>query len=249
MYDEAKLAFEEYVKNYDMNNPLIKSKYIHTYKVVELMAELSFRLNLNNEELELAQVIGLLHDIARFEQVKRFNNLSDIKTSFDHATEAGIYLFDNNHIRDFIKTNKYDSIIKAAIINHNKLEIDNSLNDKELMYTKMIRDMDKIDIYRVLSTNMEIEFDIDKVTKEVLKEFSLEHIIDISNVKSKSDVVITYLAFVFDINYNESYDILVDIDNFDLYLSTINVNENSEKIFRKLKEVCFDKINRGVDKK
>ena len=40
MYEKAQLAFENYMKNYDLTNPLISLKYKHTYKVVELMSEL-----------------------------------------------------------------------------------------------------------------------------------------------------------------------------------------------------------------
>ena len=55
------------------------------------------------------------------------------------------------------------------------------------------------------------------------------------------------MAFIYDFNFNESYDILVDTDNFDLYLSVVEVSEDSEKLWKKLRELCFDKINRGVD--
>ena len=57
------------------------------------------------------------------------------------------------------------------------------------------------------------------------------------------------LAFIFDINFDESFDILVNTDNFDLFLSTIEVEKNSEKLWKKLKEICFDQINQGVGDK
>ena len=77
MYEEAKLAFENYISNYDLNDDLIRLKYYHTYKVVDLMAEIAYRFNLDKEHLELAKIIGLLHDIGRFEQIKKFNIISD----------------------------------------------------------------------------------------------------------------------------------------------------------------------------
>ena len=55
------------------------------------------------------------------------------------------------------------------------------------------------------------------------------------------------LAFIYDINFDESLDILVETDNFDLFLSTIEVEENSEKLWKKLREISLDKINRGVE--
>lgn len=246
MYEYAKLAFERYMGNYDLTSDLINFKYKHTYKVVSLMAELAFRLNLNEQELELAQVIGLLHDIGRFEQIKIFNDLSDIKTNMDHADAACYYLFDEGHIRDFVVDDKYDNIIKKAIKNHNKYLIADDMTDEELLFLKMIRDMDKVDIFRVLALKNHEVFKADEVSSEVLKEFSLNHEINNHLIKSETDKTVSRLAFVFDINFNESFDILVQTDNFDFYLSMVDVASDSEKLWKKLREVCFDKINSGV---
>lgn len=246
MYEYAKLAFERYMGNYDLTSDLINFKYKHTYKVVSLMAELAFRLNLNEQELELAQVIGLLHDIGRFEQIKIFNDLSDIKTNMDHADAACYYLFDEGHIRDFVVDDKYDNIIKKAIKNHNKYLIADDMTDEELLFSKMIRDMDKVDIFRVLALKNHEVFKADEVSSEVLKEFSLNHEINNHLIKSETDKTVSRLAFVFDINFNESFDILVQTDNFDFYLSMVDVASDSEKLWKKLREVCFDKINSGV---
>lgn len=247
MYEKARLAFENYMSNYDLNNDLIKLKYYHTYKVVDLMAELAYRLDFDKEHLELAKIIGLLHDIGRFEQIKKFNMISAKATNTDHGTESCIYLFDNRHIREFIKNDKYDSIIKKAIYNHNKLKIEDGLGSEELMYSKMIRDMDKVDIFRVLATNYVNSFNANQVTEEVLKNFSLHESINNDLVKTDTDKIISHLSFIFDINYDESLDILVSTDNFDLYLATVDVDSNSEKLWKKLREICFDTINKGVN--
>lgn len=249
MYERAKQAFEDYIHNYDRNNQLIQSKYYHTYQVVELMAELAFRLDLDKEKIELAKVIGLLHDIGRFEQIKKFNIIDDLKTDMDHAEESCIYLFGQGHIRDFIEEDQYDSIIEKAVRNHNKFEIERKLTKEELLFSKMIRDMDKVDIYRVLAVDFKEEFKASEVGEEVLREFKKEKSISNQLVKSSSDSTLSTLAFLFDMNFNESFDILVEKDNFDLYLSTVEVAEDSEKLWKKIREVCFDKINRGIERK
>ena len=114
-------AFDSYTKQFDMTNRITVLKYNHSYRVSKLSNMLASSLNLNNQDVELATLIGLIHDIGRFEQIKKFNIISDKVTNTDHANESCVYLFDNGHIRDFIKDNKYDSIILKAIINHNKL--------------------------------------------------------------------------------------------------------------------------------
>ena len=111
----------------------------------------------------------------------------------------------------------------------------------------MIRDMDKVDVFHQLAINYSYLFKADEVTEKVLKDFNDEKGIDTKDKKSKTDDIIQTLAFIHDINFNESFDILVETDNFDLFLSMIEVDENSEKLWKKIRELCFDKINRGVD--
>lgn len=245
-FETCKKAFEDYVSNYDKKEENIALKYYHSYAVSELMAELAFRLKLSEEELAVAKIIGLLHDIGRFEQWKKYHSFSD--TNVDHAEESCTYLFEEGHIRDFVPSDKYDFIIEQAIRYHNKLSFP-KMNKKEELFTKMIRDMDKVDIYKQMAIHSNQVFDCEKISKEALENFKEERLLKkVRDKKYESDKILVQLAFLFDINFNESFDILVETDNFDLYLSTIEVMENSEKLWRKLREICFDKINRGVTK-
>lgn len=244
-FNKAKQAFEKYIDTYNRQDKQINLKYIHTYKVVELIGELAFRLNLDKEEMELARLIGLLHDIGRFEQIRKYDQIDDVKTNMDHAQESCIYLFDEGHIRDFIDETKYDEIIKKAILNHNKLEIE-TMDEKSLLFSKMIRDVDKIDIFRSMAINYEMEFKSDDITEKVLKQFSEKKTVDIKLIKNTSDKTIQTLSLIYDINFDESFDILVETDNFDLFLGMIEVEKNSEKLWKKLRELTFDKINKGI---
>ena len=244
MLEQAVNKFNEYIKKFDNSNKDIKLKYNHSLAVMNLMKELAFRLNLSKEEIELAGLIGLLHDIGRFYQLEKYDSYSDL--NIDHAECGADYLFKNENIRNFIEDNKYDNIIEQAIRNHNKLRINENLKDEELLFSKMVRDMDKVDIYKQMAVNFDVTFKADEITEQILKDFKDEKQADSRFRKSVSDGILTKLSYIFDINFNESFDILVETDNFDLYLSSIGVEENSEKLWKKVKELCFDKINRGV---
>lgn len=245
-FEKCREAFEEYISNYDLKDKDISLKYHHSYAVSELMAELAFQLNLSKEEIVLAKIIGLLHDIGRFEQLKHYHSYSDANSN--HADCSCTYLFEQDHIRDFIEDVTYDSIIQKAIRYHNKYELQ-KLKEKELLFAKMIRDMDKVDIYKQVAIHYTMTFDVNEVSENVLKQFEQSVLIDRKYITKKSDGVIEMLAFIFDINFNESYDILVSTDNFDLFLSTVEVMPNSEKLWKKLREICFDRINQGVGEK
>ena len=70
----AKTEFEHYLDGYDRNDDKVHLKIVHTYGVTEYSRQIAERLNLPDEDRELAQLIGLLHDIGRFEQLKRFDS-------------------------------------------------------------------------------------------------------------------------------------------------------------------------------
>ena len=139
----AEKEFIKYTENYDLSNENIERKQLHSIRVMKLSTQIAKSLNLSEDETDLATLIGLLHDIARFEQYSQYKTYEDVH-SFDHG-DYGVKIL-NKDIRKYIETEKYDNIIKTAIKNHNKLKIEEGLSEKELLFSKIIRDADKIDI-------------------------------------------------------------------------------------------------------
>ncbi len=242
----AKMRFDEYVSNFDMSNKMIKDKYYHTYRVCELSKDIAKSLNLNEEDTSLAYLIALLHDIGRFLQAKDYNTFNDLK-SVDHAYLGYKILFEEGLIRNFIDDDFYDDIIKKSILNHNKYEIQNDLNDRELLHSKIIRDIDKLDIiYNVVNLN-QISFKDDDsfISCDVKEKFKCEKSIIKSPNNTKNDSLLIMLAFVFDLNFNFSYEYykkhdLVNkmyskINNKDLFKEYIDILNNY--IERKMKYV------------
>lgn len=242
-YEYAKQAFDQYYEFYKDLNHDISHKYEHSFRVAQLMEVIAKRLGYLESDVILAKIIGLLHDLGRFEQLKQTQSFNDQK--FDHARYAVTYLFELGHIQDFVTTRKYDTIIKEAIDCHNKYELDPKLHEESLPFCKMIRDADKIDIYEVCALYYEDTFD-GEISPEVEKEFQEEHPIHKSKVKTNSDSVLQMMAYVYDFNYDESFDMLVETDNFGFWLSNIEVKPKAEEEFRKLVGQCYQKIERGV---
>ena len=94
---KAKKVFDDYVKNYNSNDEKIKLKIDHTYRVSDLCEKIALSLGMNNEDVDIAWLTGLLHDIGRFEQVKRYGTFNDPK-SVDHAKLGSSILFSEGKI-------------------------------------------------------------------------------------------------------------------------------------------------------
>ena len=234
--DKAKKAFDNYVSKYDMSNKLIYLKYYHTYRTVDQSLNIVKSLNLNEEDSDIAYLIALLHDFGRFEQIKKYNTFSDIK-SIDHANLACTLLFEKGMIRDFIEDAKYDEIIRKAIYFHNKYSIDESLTERELMHAKIIRDADKLDIVYNITNLDQVDFnDDDSIISDNVKESYKNRIsVKMNKNNTKNDALLIMFAFVFDLNYdysfryykensiiNKMYDKLKNKDNFKEYVEILN---------------------------
>mgnify|MGYP001127006209 CR=1 FL=1 len=76
-FEKSQESFKEYLKDYDLENGSIKLKIRHTYEVVKKSEYIATGLELDKENIELAKIIALLHDIGRFEQIKEFNEFDD----------------------------------------------------------------------------------------------------------------------------------------------------------------------------
>lgn len=248
--EKAKVAFKKYVKNYDINNKKINLKIAHIERTSSISRKIAEKLNLNEEEVKLAELIGLLHDVGRFEQVKRYNTFVD-KISINHAKLGAEILFEENKIRDFIEDNKYDEIIKIAILNHNKSPKDlNYLNEKEELYSKIIRDADKIDIMYILTFEEKqvawekADVENDKITDEIYREFFEDNCINYKNIKTSADILVANFAYIFDFNYNFSLEIIKNENYLTRIYNRFNFkdNETNERI-KKIYEYAIEYMN------
>src|SRR5699024_106281 len=97
----AENEFLQYTKKFDLNNPNIDRKVYHSIRVSRISKEIAKDLNLSDEEIDLAMLIGILHDIGRFEQFTVYKTYNDLK-SIDHGRLGVDILTENNYIRKYI---------------------------------------------------------------------------------------------------------------------------------------------------
>lgn len=250
--NKAKKTFDEYVKNYNPQDPKILLKINHIKRVANNSKDLAIKLNLSQEDIELAELIGLLHDIGRFEQIKIYNTFNDVK-SVNHAQLGIKILFDDGLIRSFIENASYDNIIKKAILNHNKNRIEEGLSKQELLHAKIIRDSDKTDIFNVLNIeDFETCYETQDMSKEIAtpeiyREFMEEHSINYKNRKSAADLLICHFAYVFDYNFKFGLEILNKKGYLDKLYEKFNFkDENTKKMLEEVYLTAKNYVNEMI---
>ena len=217
--------------------------------------DIATKLKLSKEDIELAELIGLLHDIGRFEELKITKELNSVR--FDHASHGVKMLFEKGMIRDFIADNQYDEIIKIAIDNHSRLAIEDGLDERILLHSKIIRDADKLDNYRVKKDeSIEAIFpkrvksieDMENATlsDKVFETIQNKQCVDIHDRVTPLDYWVCILAFTFDLNFDVTYKIVKDNNYIDILIDRFHYKDTVTK--RRI-EIIRNIINEFVNEK
>ena len=244
--DKAIKTFEKYLEQFNRDNPNINFKIKHTYRVVALAKEMAKRLNLNEEDKELIMLIGLLHDIGRFYQLKLNDSFSDFL--FDHATYGVKYLFDEGHIKDFVSNDNNNEIIKNAIYYHNRYTTEiPKFDERTKMFADLIRDIDKIDIYYVVYLKNNTIFSKDEISSSYLDDFFNKKLVRKIPEEKKSDNLVGLCGFIYDFNYVESLELLKEKGYLDLLFSSVKVLDNKD-LFLEIKQNVYNEMNRRLKK-
>ncbi|MCI8272627.1 MAG: HD domain-containing protein [Clostridia bacterium] len=194
--------FNEFIKRYDLKNEMIGLKVAHMIRVMKVNMKFAEFQGLGNEDIELAGIIGLLHDIGRFVQIERYGTFIDYK-SIDHCQAGVNLLFKDGFIAYFVKDDKYYHIIERAIKNHGQFEIEPGLDEHTLLHCQLIRDSDKTDIFEVmLQENPDTVFDGDyirnaNINEKVKEDFFNNRMINKVDVKTVFDDYVRKVAFIF----------------------------------------------------
>lgn len=240
-YHYAKEIFENYLDGYDRENDKVKLKIVHTYGVVAQSTEIARRMGLSEEDRELARIIALLHDIGRFEQVRRFDSF--MPDTMDHASYGVEMLFGEaqgcppHMIRQFVEEDTWDDIIRAAIAKHSDFVLEGISDERTLLHAKIIRDADKLDNCRVklvddFETFMDAtaeETGASVISPKVRADALSGRSILSADRQTPMDYWVSYLAYFYDLNFRESLDIVAEKDYVRRLIHRISYSDSETK--------------------
>ena len=246
--EEAKIEFLKYAKNYINLGNMITLKINHTFRVMDLCSEIATKLDLNEQDVKIAELCGLLHDIARFEQWRKYQTFADLK-SIDHGDLGVEILKENNFIRKFNQDENLDDLIFKTIKNHNKYKIEEGLSEREKLFCCIVRDADKLDILYLYTTG-EINLDLND---EDFSDITYNNLINEKTISredktTKADNLSISLGFVYDFNFKESYQILKDKDYLNKEINIYQNKTKNKQLIKKLGNVR-EVINHYIDRR
>lgn len=225
--------FNQYVKTFDFKEEKIRNKFHHTYRVVEYAEKIAESIGAGIFKTKLC---ALFHDIGRFNQWKNYQTFID-GNSVDHG-DLG-YQVINEEFSDIPNKN----LVLFTTKNHNKLTIDENNDSEAELYTKIVRDADKLDIMiEQLNKITDNKFDLkEELVNSILKNEMVKN----EYIESEVDDMLRLLCFVFDINFKYTIKYLLDkkiIENKIHLLECYIENDNLEKIKNHLLEYMNKRV-------
>lgn len=240
--ENANIEFDKYVSQFNPNEGRIKLKIDHIKRVAIMSKKIAQNLHLSDEQIKLAELIGLFHDIGRFKQAELYNTFND-RISVNHAELSVKVLFDENLIDNFKVEEKYKKIIRLAVINHNRNKIEDNLNEEEMLFAKIIRDADKLDIYYTIceydfpSIFWYPDFNSGPISDLMMNDFIANHFVNYSNIKSNSDQILIFYAYIFDFYFNFSLIFLKEKQYLDRFANRIYDNFTNATVKQQVKQI------------
>lgn len=236
--------FEKYVNIYDLTKEKIILKKNHSIRVMNLCVKYAKKLGFNDEDISLAKVIGLLHDIGRFEQLKEFNSFDD--SNIDHADLGVKILFEEGLIKNFWSNKEDYELIEFAIKNHNKMKIEKTTNERYLKFAKLIRDIDKMDIIYLLGYLSELDTkpSNDLINPKIINSIKNHELSNYKDIKNINDSIALKFAYTYDINYDECLEEFKQ--NLYYFYKQINFDERFKEIFETVNKYIDERIDKYV---
>lgn len=238
MFEDYKIFFDNYVKQFDMDTWGVSLKYKHTYRVVFKCEQIAKSLSLSKKDIELAKIIGLFHDIGRFPQYQKYNSFSD--RNIDHAI-LGVQVLKEHNV---LENHKDKDLILKAVLNHSGYQIEKGLSDREVLFCNLIRDADKLDIWELLieGKNEAVQYD-GYYEKEAIETLLSGKPLEIIKYSRKMDRSLVYLGMFFDLNFPYSKEYVTKHHILDGMIDRyIYINSMEKDSFMKIKDVIIERL-------
>lgn len=233
----------------------IIGKKAHTPRVYENIQQIGQALGLNPNDFRLAETIALFHDVGRFYQYLEYKTLMDFTEPMKNHAELGIDILENSQILDII-SNEEKNVVLKAIKYHNAYKLPKEEDERVLFFSKLIRDADKLDIYKMHVKYIEEKSEYHKpILKKFpdVPEYTMQNIHDIlnnevpenDNMKTYNDLKLVYISWIFDINFDFTIKRIADNKYMERLIANLPDNEDIKKVNKHVK----DYINKRLKSK
>lgn len=251
--------FYDYVSGFygedEFVNANIKLKERHTRQMCEEIPQLARELGLSENQQRTAEAIVLLHDVGRFGQFEKYRTYNDPR-SVNHCI-LGVGVLRQTGVLESLDAEER-GLIERAIEYHGLIELPDGLDGQCLLFSRLLRDADKLDIFRVVtdyyrqyrddpeSFKLEVELpDEPGYSMEVVERLLDGRRIDYTMLSTWNDMKLCQLGWVYDVNFPQTLRRIRDRGFLEKVFDFLPDNEDIEKVRRKIFDYVGSRIKQG----
>jgi hypothetical protein len=241
--------FSEYCRSFyssdieDQKNIFLKEE--HTLHVCKNMVYIAQGLSLKEDQRLIAETVALFHDIGRFPQYAKYKTFRD-NISVNHGALGAETLIEKKILEKL--AGEEQEIIIQAVKFHNAFSIPKKEQENIVFFIKLIRDADKLDIWRVFLEYYESPSeskasavglglpDLPEYSEDVLSGIYKKEIVSLQKVKTLNDFKLLQLSWIFDLNFMPSFQLLHERDYMQRIISHLPRTDGIQKASLLLKE-------------
>jgi putative nucleotidyltransferase with HDIG domain len=234
-YTYLETWLDDFISSFERQYPQFLSKFnlkrVHSQMVADEIITIAKAIGLKPEDTPLAKVIGLLHDIGRFPQFAGYTTFDD-RISVDHGALGVDILSDYDLLASLDLTDRI--VVETAILHHNKARLPDLADKRCHLYAQLIRDADKLDIFRVVKNTIDRPGDSeistlpkgDDISEKVLTDVTKKEAVCKNHIKNQIDWIFFRIAWFFDINFSHTLKLIMDRGYYKMLRSMLPETDN-----------------------
>ncbi|MEN6575123.1 MAG: HD domain-containing protein [Phycisphaerales bacterium] len=254
--DELKRWFDAYTGRFfgpdEYVNMHLRLKQEHTRRTCGEILHLAGRLALEENQTRVAEAVALLHDVGRFPQFATYRTYNDLR-SVNHCC-LGVEVLRQERVLETLEPGERQWI-ETAVACHGRKSLPAGLDGPALLFLKLIRDADKLDIYRIVADvyrrhredpagfSFEIELpDEPRITPEVLDAILAGRLIEHASLRTLNDMRVCQIGWVYDLNFTASLERLQAGGWLKELFDYLPRNDQTEHVRRKVLEYVESRL-------
>jgi hypothetical protein len=258
--DNFRRWFDSYTSRFfgadECVNAHLRMKQEHTGRTCEEIRVLAEQLALDDHQKQIAEIVALLHDVGRFPQFAEYRTFNDAR-SIDHS-HLGVEILRREGLLDVLRREERHWV-ETAIEHHGRKLLPAHLNGQALLFSKLIRDADKLDIYRIVIRlyrqyradpagypwPLELP-DEPRCSAAVLDAVMNGRLIDHAMMRTLNDKMLCKLSWVYDMNFAASLARLREQGSLEQVLSFLPATPEIECLGEKILAYVETRVRQGV---
>jgi len=229
----------------------LRYKKEHSLRVRDHMLTLGRALRLDTNLMFLAEVIGLFHDVGRFEQYLKYHTFKDHRSE-DHG-ELGLSVLEREQVLFGHASETEKKIIFTAIRNHNQRIIDKAVGGNTLVYCRLIRDADKLDIldqiinfYENPSSTPHLAVEgnhkDERYSPEIIRGILSGKQISYTSVKTPVDIKLIRLSWLLDLTFPTALEIAKRKQYLERLWAFIPETKETLEVYQYIEQILFQQV-------